>query len=212
MQIVERNSRLLATLNLVVPKLMGQVVKSILNSSYFVWAILALPALWNGSLLLFQVLSRRRVYYIRPASFAARFMIIAMALTPMRILFPKARWLFWLIQRRRYFGVAAFGYAALHTLLYIFDMGALQPILDEFWALGIWTGWGAFLIFLPLAATSIDISQRWLLSGWKTLQRLVYPASGFDTGSLDICAQQFRPCVWSTSCRWPFLKSFVSGK
>lgn len=109
--------------------------------------------------------------------FAARFMIIAMMITPLRMIFPKVRWLAWLMRRRRHLGVAAFGYAALHTVLYIFDMGALQPMLDEFWALGIWTGWAAFVIFVPLALTSNDIAQRWLLVRWKPLQRFVYAAA-----------------------------------
>ena len=74
------------------------------------------------------------------------------------------------MRRRRYFGVAAFLYAAFHTLLYIIDMNSLQLMLDEFWALGIWTGWAAFAIFIPLAVTSNDPSQRLMLSWWKPLQ------------------------------------------
>ncbi len=109
--------------------------------------------------------------------FAARFMIIAMVLSPLKLLLPKARWVQWLMRRRRYFGVAAFGYAVLHTVFYLIDMGTLQFVLDEFWALGIWTGWVALIIFVPLALTSNNASQRWLLSRWKTLQRLVYLAA-----------------------------------
>ena len=109
--------------------------------------------------------------------FAARFMIIAMAVTPLRMLFPKARWPVWLMRRRRYFGVAAFGYAVLHTVLYIIDMQTLKAMLDEFFALGIWTGWAAFAIFLPLGLTSNNASQRWLLSWWQPLQRWVYGAA-----------------------------------
>lgn len=146
------------------------------NSRYLIWAVLALPAipmifgLTNGRASAEQLLHPT-------GEFAARFMIIAMMVTPLRLLFPKTRWLFWLQQRRRYFGVAAFGYALLHTVLYIVDMGALKPILDEFLALGIWTGWIAFAIFIPLAATSNDWAQRKMLGGWKVLQRWVYPAA-----------------------------------
>ncbi|AWI59573.1 PepSY domain-containing protein [Sinorhizobium fredii] len=49
-------------------------------------------------------------------------------------------------------------------------------MLDEFFALGIWTGW-AFAILIPLALTSNDWSQRLLLSRWKQRQRLVYAAA-----------------------------------
>lgn len=109
--------------------------------------------------------------------FAARFMIIAMMITPIRMLFPKARFLVWIAKRRRWIGVAAFGYAVLHTVFYVVDMGSIQLIIDEFWALGIWTGWGAFAIFVPLAVTSNNASQRWLLGRWKQVQRFIYPAA-----------------------------------
>ncbi len=146
------------------------------NSPYFIWALLALPSLPMMLGLTGGRASAEQLLH-PTGEFAARFMIIAMMITPLRMLFPKTRWLFWLQQRRRYFGVAAFGYALLHTVLYIVDMGALQPILDEFFALGIWTGWAAFAIFIPLAVTSNDWSQRKMLAGWKKLQRWVYPAA-----------------------------------
>jgi len=147
----------------------------VLNSSYFFWAILVIPAI--PMLLAFTSGADPERLLHPTGEFAARFMIIAMMITPLRMIFPKARWLLWLQRRRRYLGIAAFGYAALHTVLYIVDMGALQPMLDEFWALGIWTGWAAFVIFVPLALTSNDASQRWLLASWKKLQRFVYPAA-----------------------------------
>jgi len=140
------------------------------------WVLLALPAtlmlmsLANGSATAERLLHPT-------GEFAARFMIFAMMITPLRMLFPRTRWLQWMVRRRRWLGVAAFAYALIHTLLYIIDMGALQPMLDEFWALGIWTGWIAFAIFIPLALTSNDASQRWLLASWKRLQRFVYPAA-----------------------------------
>ncbi|MGI9354542.1 MAG: sulfite oxidase heme-binding subunit YedZ [Rhizobiaceae bacterium] len=145
------------------------------NSQYFFWAILVLPSI-PMVLGLGSGTDPERLLH-PTGEFAARFMIIAMMITPLRMIFPKVRWLLWLQRRRRWLGVAAFGYALLHTLLYIVDMGALQPMLDEFWALGIWTGWAAFLIFIPLALTSNDASQRWLLARWKKVQRFVYAAA-----------------------------------
>ena len=146
------------------------------NSPYFFWAILALPAIP----MLFGFLSGSAdpERLLHPTGeFAARFMIIAMMITPLRMIFPRTRWFMWLTRRRRHLGVAAFSYAALHTVFYVIDIGALQPMLDEFWVLGIWTGWAAFVIFIPLALSSNDASQRWLLAGWKRLQRFVYPAA-----------------------------------
>ncbi|MEM7300160.1 MAG: ferric reductase-like transmembrane domain-containing protein [Pseudomonadota bacterium] len=151
-------------------------MKRLQFSTLIFWAALALPAIpmligWSRGSITAEGL-------LHPTGeFAARFMIIAMMITPLRMLFPKTGWLMWLAKRRRWLGVSAFAYALFHTCLYIFDMGALQPMLDEFWAVGIWTGWFAFAIFIPLAISSNDASQKWLLGRWKQLQRFVYPAA-----------------------------------
>lgn len=108
---------------------------------------------------------------------SARFMIIAMTLSPLAGTLGPKPWLNWLVKRRRALGVAAFIYAMLHLVFYIIDMGNLGDILAEFWALGIWTGWAAMLLFVPLALTSNDASVRALKACWKRLQRLVYPAA-----------------------------------
>ncbi len=158
------------------------IFKTILNSRYFLWGLLALPsiplvlALANGA-----VSDDGRPateFLLHPTGeFAARSMIISMIISPFRLLFPKNSFWFWMLRRRRYFGVAAFAYAAFHTVLYLVDMGSLQAILGDFWAFGIWTGWLAFFIFVPMAATSNDASVRLLGGRWKTLQRMVYPAA-----------------------------------
>ena len=151
-------------------------IQTILNSKFFIWVLLALP-----SILMTMALTSGNANLeglLHPTGeFAARFMIIAMIITPFRLMFPKAKFWMWMMRRRRYIGVAAFGYAALHTLLYIVDMNSLQAMLDEFLELGIWTGWAAFVIFIPLAVTSNDVSQKLMLSWWKPLQRWVYPAA-----------------------------------
>ena len=108
---------------------------------------------------------------------SARLMIAAMMLSPLVAIFGRRPWLNWLVKRRRALGVAAFAYAVLHLIFYIVDMGNLDDILAEFWALGIWTGWAAMLLFVPLAMTSNDASMRVLKAGWKRLQRLVYPTA-----------------------------------
>lgn len=108
---------------------------------------------------------------------AARLMIIAIALAPLLSLIGPRRWLGWLIARRRAIGVAAFGYALLHLIFYLIDMGNLDDILAEFLAPGIWTGWAAFALMLVPAGLSNNASMRLLKAGWKRLQRLVYPAA-----------------------------------
>ena len=154
----------------------------LLNTRIFFWGLLALPAIPMVAALAGgePAPDGRPITeaLLHPTGeFAARFMILAMVISPLRMLFPKARWPLWLMRRRRYLGVAAFAYALAHTIFYVVDMGTLQLILAEITALGIWTGWAAFALFALLAATSNDASQRALLAWWKPLQRLVYPAA-----------------------------------
>lgn len=145
-------------------------------STAIMWAILALPAI--PMMIGLSTGSASAHGLLHPTGeFATRFLIITMMITPLRMLFPKAGWLFWLSKRRRWLGVASFGYAAFHTILYIADEGSIGSMLAEFTELGIWTGWAAFAIFIPLALTSNNASQRWLLGSWKQLQRFVYPAA-----------------------------------
>lgn len=154
----------------------------ILNSKYFLWLVLALP-----SIPMVVALSGDRTtpdsqplaeMLLHPTGeFAARFMIVAMMISPLQVLFPKSRVLNWVMQRRRYFGVAAFSYALAHTALYIIDMETTAAVLEEFWILGIWTGWLAFFVFIPLAATSNEWAVRRLGRRWNALQRCVYAAA-----------------------------------
>lgn len=150
--------------------------RSILASKPFLWALLAVPGLlmirryligdvWPGDLL-------------HPSGeWSARLMIFALMLTPLSMLFRGRKWIIWLIRRRRAFGVAAFSYALLHLVFYVLDMETVRNILAEIGALGIWTGWAALLLMLPLALTSNEASMRILKKGWKRLQRLAYPAA-----------------------------------
>ncbi|MEP3276161.1 MAG: ferric reductase-like transmembrane domain-containing protein [Stappiaceae bacterium] len=109
--------------------------------------------------------------------FSARFMIIAMMATPLTMIFRGWRGPAWLKKNRRYFGVAAFFYAALHTIFYLMDKASLARVVDELPQIYIWTGWLAFAIFIPLAVTSFDYFVRIMGRRWKALQRWVYAAA-----------------------------------
>lgn len=152
------------------------MLRIILNKKYFFWAMLVLPAAFmlhgyqSGQIIAMDMLEPT-------GEWSARLMIVAMMLSPLASLVGPKRWLNWLVQRRRALGVAAFGYAVLHLVFYLIDMGNIDDILAEFWALGIWSGWAAMLLFMPLAATSNEASVRALKAGWKRLQRLVYPTA-----------------------------------
>ncbi len=153
------------------------IVSRIWNAPYTFWLLCALPAIPMIS----QLLSSERARGLLHVSgeFSVRFLVITMALTPLVMLFPKIRALRWLMKRRRYLGMAAFGYAAIHTLAYIKKEGTLDRMLGELGETGIWTGWVALAIFIPLAITSNDWALRTLGRNWKTLQRLVYAAALF---------------------------------
>ncbi len=148
----------------------------ILNKKLVFWLLLSLPALiMLYRFFIGQVIA---IDLLHPTGeWSARLMVIAMMLGPLVSVFGRRRWLNWLVQRRRYFGVASFCYAILHLAFYIIDMENLDDILAEFWALGIWTGWAAMALFVPLALTSNEASVRLLKAGWKRLQRLVYPTA-----------------------------------
>ncbi len=148
-------------------------------SPYLLWALLALPAAGMVGELLSSADPRILNKLLHPTGeFAARFMIIAMMATPLTLLLPGWRGPRWMLRNRRYFGVAAFGYAAAHTVFYVINRGTLDRIVQEIGQFDMWTGWLAFAIFVPLAATSFNGAIRRLGPKiWKALQRWTYPAA-----------------------------------
>lgn len=85
-----------------------------------------------------------------------------------------------LMKQRRALGVVTFFYVFLHLLVWlVLDVG----ILSEIWAdivkrPYITVGMAAFLLMLPLAITSNNLSLRKLgPKRWKGLHKLTYPAA-----------------------------------
>ena len=150
--------------------------RRLVDSKPLLWALLAVPA----AHILYRYLSEDLWpdELVAPAGeWAARLIIVALMLTPLAMLLPRARFVRWLITRRRAFGVGAFCYVLLHLAFYVAEMETLTNILAEIDALGIWTGWAAFALMVPLALTSNDAAIRALKAGWKRLQRLAYPVA-----------------------------------
>lgn len=104
---------------------------------------------------------------------AVRLMILAMLPGPLVEAFGSSRFLRGWLMVRRNLGVAAFGYALLHLLVYAVDM-TLPAMLDEALLPGISTGWLALALLIPPAAISTDAAVRALGRRWKLVQRLVY--------------------------------------
>lgn len=150
-------------------------LKSFFLNKYWLWVILTLPAAG----MTIGVLNGKATYDIlmhATGEFSARFLIITLIATPLLMLLPKTRIPKWLVRNRRYFGVAAFAYALLHTVFYLYEV-AFSQVMSEFFQVGLLTGWIAFFIFVPLAITSNDYAVRVMKQNWKKLQRWVYLAA-----------------------------------
>jgi methionine sulfoxide reductase heme-binding subunit len=117
-------------------------------------------------------------------------LLVTLAVTPLRRLSVRVSQLVharygkrlsdwnWLIRLRRQFGLFAFFYAGLHLAVYLaFDAGLDgQAIRDD--ALErpfILLGLAAFVLLLPLAATSNRAAIRFLGRAWRRLHLLTYP-------------------------------------
>jgi len=88
----------------------------------------------------------------------------------------------WLLKLRRMLGLYAFFYVALHFLTYIwldqwFDLAAIAGnVLQRPY---ITVGFTAFLLLVPLAATSTDAMQRRLGRNWQRVHRFIYLIAAF---------------------------------
>jgi sulfoxide reductase heme-binding subunit YedZ len=104
-------------------------------------------------------------------------LLASLACTPLKQLLG---WT-WPMRLRRMLGLVAFGYLAAHLLVYVvldqgLDLGVLWEDVTQraFIAVGML----AFLLLVPLAATSTNASVRRLgYPRWAALHRLVYPAA-----------------------------------
>ena len=105
---------------------------------------------------------------------ALQLLILGLAVTPLRRFVGIN-----LMKFRRAIGVLTFSYVALHLLIWlVLDV----QIPSEIWAdivkrPYITVGMAAFLLLLPLAATSNNWSVRRLGPSWRKLHKLVYPAA-----------------------------------
>ena len=147
------------------------------GSPWLFWIVLAAPALLVAGPLAGPDADLDALT-ARSGEWAARLLVLVLALTPLQRLLPGSGAVAWLIRHRRAIGVAAFGHALLHLGIYLAAMGALAPIAAEALAPAMVTGWLALLLMLPLALTSNALALR-RLGGrtWRRLHRLAYPAA-----------------------------------
>lgn len=161
---------------------MLEATKKLIDSPYATWLILFLPA----PPLLWDLVEFNRYYaeiMYETGILATQLLVLALAITPLMRLCR--RWpaalsvLRWLQKRRRYIGVAAAGYGALHAIFYVRHIGSFEEVLLELEELSLLTGWVVMLVFVALALTSNDLSVRRLGKWWKRLQMAAYLAAVF---------------------------------
>ena len=101
-----------------------------------------------------------------------------LSVTPLR----RATGANWPLKLRRMVGLYAFFYATLHFITYVwldqwFDLTAITA--DVLKRPYITVGFTAFLLLVPLAATSTNAMQRRLGRNWQRVHRFVYLIAAF---------------------------------
>ena len=146
------------------------------NTRIVLWLLLASPCvLMNVRYITGDIYYGEFIH--ATGEFSARLLIVTLAATPLRLMFPGSRWPRWLVQNRRYFGVATFAYAVPHLIAYLWKLASVAKVVEQGAEAGMWTGWLALTIILALAITSNNFSVRKLRWRWKSLHRLVYLAA-----------------------------------
>ncbi len=100
-------------------------------------------------------------------------LLITLSLTPIRLITGHV----WVIQLRRLTGLFMFFYACLHITTYVWlDFGFVWPdiVKDIAKHPRILVGFGAFMLAIPLAATSNSYMIKRLKTNWKKLHQAVY--------------------------------------
>ena len=147
---------------------------AVVKSIAFVLALLPLARLVAGFFL--DRLGANPIELITRSTgtWTLNFLLITLSVTPLRRI---TGW-HWLLRLRRMLGLFAFFYVCLHFTTYIwfdqfFDWAAIwKDILKRRF---IWIGFGAFVMLIPLAATSFNAAIRRLgARNWQRLHRLVY--------------------------------------
>ena len=150
---------------------------------------------------------------------ALRFLIITMAITPLRIFTGSSEW----VRYRRMMGLFVFFYAVLHLLIYCVFLLGLQ--WQDLWAdilerPYITVGFAAWLLLLPLAVTSTKRWQRKLGRQWSRLHKLIYIASALIflhiiwQARSDLAEPLFYLLIFSVLMllRLPIVKRFINTR
>lgn len=140
-----------------------------------IWFGASLPVLRLVILGVTENLGANPIEFIERSTgtWALVFLLLSLIITPLRHLTGQP----WLIAVRRLLGLWMFAYACLHLTSYVwldyqFDWPAIaKDIIKHPYVL---VGATAFVLTLPLAATSNQKAIKMLKQRWKTLHTLVY--------------------------------------
>ncbi len=153
------------------------------RSKVFVWILIVLPGLYPAWPILSQnptVLADPLKYLLHHFGFVACLLLAAvLALTPLRVLFPRWRIALALNRHRRLVGVSAFFYALFHLGFQFLHEAGWPTFFTDIRKPFLFVGMLTFLILLVLAVTSFHFMVRWLGGRrWKNVHRLAYVAAG----------------------------------
>jgi len=130
------------------------------------------------------------------------FLLLTLTVTPLRSITG----LHWLLRLRRMLGLFTFFYATLHFLTFTgfdhsFDLG--EMFADVLKRPFITVGFAAFVLLIPLAATSFNAAIRWLGGRrWQELHRSVYAIA------ILACLHYFW-LVKIVAIQWPLLYAAI---
>ncbi len=130
------------------------------------------------------------------------FLLLTLAITPLRAITGQH----WLIRLRRMLGLFAFFYGSLHFLSFAgfdhaFDFGEIMHDVAK--RPFVAAGFTAFVLMIPLAATSFNAAIRWLGGRrWQELHRSVYAVG------IIACVHYFW-LVKITAIQWPLLYAAI---
>ena len=100
-------------------------------------------------------------------------LLVTLSMTPIRLLTGVV----WQVQLRRLLGLFMFFYACLHVTTYVwldFNFIWADMVKDVGKHPRILVGFAAFVLTIPLAATSNNAAMKRLKSNWKNLHKSVY--------------------------------------
>ena len=161
----------------VLPNLNRKNTKRLLTAVTHIGSLIPLALLVYG--FSFDALSADpiREITLRTGKAALILLVLSLAVTPLRL------WFDWkqIAHLRKPLGLYAFLYVCLHLLTFVWldyglNWGLIQDaIFEKRYAL---VGFAAFVLLVPLAATSTKWAMKKLGKNWKRLHRLVYLIAG----------------------------------